>query len=215
MTLARSRRRAFLALSGLAVAQAATLAAPALAADDKSTISSVMELVGVTSDPSAAKIDYSERPKLVLPPRVGELPPPREAAERPNGWPSDASTVRHRNSDRFARVPNAAPEEKKPGVLERALSAGNNTGAPVMDEPGRRMLTEPPPGYRRPTKDLAGLRDPEAKKGSWWNPITYFGGNEAPAAAPPQQKQAGGGESEGFLSSFRMPRFVLKDPDKE
>jgi hypothetical protein len=211
MTFARTGRRAIFALAGFAAAYAA----PALAADDKSTIGSVMELVGVSSDPAASKIDYSERPKLVLPPRVGDLPPPREGAERPNGWPSDAQTARRRNSDRYARVPNAEPEEKK-GLLERALSVGSSSNAPVMDEPGRRMLTEPPSGYRRPTKDLASLRDPEAKKGSWWNPMTYIGGGgDAQTAATGPQGQQAGAESGGLLSSFQMPRFVVKDPGKE
>jgi hypothetical protein len=71
MNFARSRRRAFCALAGLAAAYAA----PALASDDKSTVGAVMDLVGVSTDQSAKNIDYSERPKLVMPPRAGELPP--------------------------------------------------------------------------------------------------------------------------------------------
>lgn len=187
MKLAGSRRRALFALAGLAAAYGA----PAQAADDKSTISAVMELVGVSSDPSASKIDYSERPKLVLPPRAGDLPSPREKADRPGGWPVDTAAARRRNTDRYAKVHNAEPEERQPGLLERALSVGKTSSAPVQDEPGRRMLTEPPAGYRRPTKDLSMIADPDAKKGAWWNPMSYFGGDNAPAAkgAPGQQQQ--------------------------
>lgn len=229
MKLARSRRHALGALAGLAAAYAA----PALAYDDKSTVSSVMELVGVSSDPTAKSIDYSERPKLVLPPRIGDLPPPKETADRPGGWPSGEPGERRRNSDRYARVPNAPPPEKNPGLLERirgpkpdyapgtddepgflqrALNAGARTSGPVLDEPSRRLLTEPPSGYRRPTQDLSKVRDTDAKKTSWWNPLRYVGGEgsdndpvaQPGARMPAGQAQSGGG---GLLSSM-MPSFL-------
>jgi hypothetical protein len=235
MTLARSLRRANLVVLGLAAA----CAAPAFASDDKSTVSSVMELVGVSSDPAAAKIDYNERPKLVLPPRIGELPPPREGAERPDGWPTDASAARRRNSDRYAKVPNAPPEEKKPGLLERirgkqnyapgtddepgflqrALSASaRRSNEPVMEEPARRVLSEPPAGYRRPTTDLSKVRDGAAKKSSWWNPLSYLGGEaggsdsdpvaQVGAPTPAQQRGGGGANNGGGLLSGMMPTFL-------
>lgn len=241
MKLARSRRRAAFALVGLA----AVCGGAAQAADDKSTISSVMELFGYSSDPSAASIDYHERPKLVLPPKVGELPPPREAS-RPDGWPIDAAVTRQRNSDRYARVPNAPPPEKKPGLLERirgprpdyAPGTDDQPGllqrvlqnkradvALSSEEPSRRLLTDPPAGYRRPSMDLNKIPDTEAKKSSWWNPLSYFGNKDdkdpvaQPGAATPAQqaqqaqqaKQSAGGSS----SWFQMPRFVLRDPEKE
>jgi hypothetical protein len=222
MIIGGSSRRAICAVAGLA----ALSGAPAQAADDKSTISAVGELLGYSSDPSADKIDYGERPKLVLPPRIGELPAPRESAERPGGWPADAAAVRHRNTDRYAVVPNAAPREQKQGLLERALSFGSKTDAPVLDEPSRRMLTEPPSGYRRPTTDLAKIRDTDGKKsGSWWNPMTYLGGGndaEQPASVQAQGAQAQGAAQNAAASGhspdagwFQMPRFVLKDPNKE
>jgi hypothetical protein len=187
MKLAGSRRRALLALAGLA----AVAGAPAWAADDKSTISSIMELVGVSSDPSAASIDYRERPKLVLPPRAGELPSPTESSARPAGWPVDAAGARQRGSDRYARIQGAAPEERKPGLFERALSAGAGSEAPAaVNEPGRRMLTDPPAGYRRPTKDVSLIADPDARKGDWWNPMTYINGGSGAAKPAPGQQQA-------------------------
>jgi hypothetical protein len=204
MKFARSLRRAMFAVAGLAAAYGA----PAFAADDKSTIGSVMELVGVSSDPSAAKIDYSERPKLVLPPRAGDLPAPRENADRPGGWPVDAAAARRRNTDRYAKVHGAEPEEGKPGLLERALSGGSASNAPVMDEPGRRMLSDPPSGYRRPTKDLSSIADPDAKKGAWWNPMTYINGDAPPAKGAPGQQQA---QSEHH---WYLP-FISKEVGKE
>ncbi|WP_457798899.1 hypothetical protein [Methylocystis sp. S23] len=238
MKLARSSRRALCIVAGVAAAYGA----PARAADDKSTISSVMELVGYSSDPSAEKIDYTERPKLVLPPRAGDLPSPRENAGRPDGWPTDVAAARRRNTDRYAKVQNAPPEERKPGLLERirgpkpdyapgtddepgflqrALNAGARSSAPVMDEPARRMLTEPPSGYRRPTTDLAKVRDSDPKKStSWWNPLSYVGGDgndgdpvAQTAGTAPVQRRTASGESGGGLLSGMMPNF-LRGSDK-
>ncbi|WP_424360857.1 hypothetical protein [Methylocystis parvus] len=230
MKLARSWRRALGAVVGLA----ALMGASAQAYDDKSTISSVGELLGYSSDPSADKIDYSERPKLVLPPRAGDLPTPQEKAGRPDGWPSDIAAARRRNTDRYAKVANAPEEEKKgllerirgpkpdyapgtddePGFLQRALNAGARSNAPVLDEPTRRMLTEPPSGYRRPTTDLSKVRDADAKKStSWWNPLSYVGGGndsdpvaQTAGTAPAQQQRTA--SSGGGLFSGMMPTFL-------
>jgi hypothetical protein len=215
MKLVRSGRFALLALAGLAAAANG----PAKAADDKSTLSAVGELFGYSSDPTAASIDYRERPKLVLPPRVGELPPPREDA-RPEGWPSDTSTNRKRGSERYARVPNAAPvqEERKPGIMDRLTGGGSaaEASAPAAAEPSRRMLTEPPAGYRRPTMDLAKVPDTEPKKSSWWNPMSFLGGAErADAQNVTQSPQTAGGKAQQQSSEssswFRMPSFFQKN----
>lgn len=236
MKLVWSARRALPALAVLATLSAA----PAFAYDDKSTVSSVMELVGVSTDPSASKIDYSERPKLVLPPRVGELPAPAEGAERPAGWPADTGAARRRNSDRFAKVSNAPPEEKKPGLLERVrgpksdaapgtddepgllqkiMNTRARANAPSTEEPARRMLTEPPAGYRQPTMDLSKVPDTDVKKSSWWNPLSYVGGGGSdsdpvakPGAPTPAQQQAKSSDDGGLLS--RMTPSFLKGSDK-
>ncbi len=193
MKLAQSQRYAFYALAGLA----ATLAAPALAGDDKSTWTAMMEMVGASSDEAASKIDYSERPKLVLPPSVGGLPSPRERAERSGDWPTELSSERRRNVDRYARVPDAPPPEQKkgllerirgprptaapgtddePGFLQRMLTARSRNAAAEPEAPPRRMLVEPPEGYRQPTKDLSAYRDGGSTK-SWWNPLSWGGGS--------------------------------------
>lgn len=221
MMFALPPRRAVYALAGLAAA----CAAPALAYDDKSTITSVMELVGVSTDDGVSKIDYSERPKLVLPPRMGDLPPPVERTRAESG--SDDFSARRRAAERYARVPGAEPEKKvgfmervrgprptaapgtddEPGFLQRALSARSRSSEPVWDEPSRSKLTEPPTGYRRPTQDLSQVRDPEAKKSSWWNPLSYVGGRgsdndpvaQQGATMPTSAPQKGQG---GALSSL-------------
>lgn len=225
MTFAWTRSRALFALAGFAAA----LAAPAQAADDKSTLSAVGELVGISTDPAANSIDYRERPKLVLPPRLGAapLPAPKAESSRPENWPSNAAAAQKRNSDRYARIPNAPPveEERKPGVFDRFMGKGDSAAATTStaDEPVRRVLTEPPATYRRPTMDLSKLpdKDSEKKGGSWWNPMTYIGsgsgGSDAAApaqpsgAAPQQAQKVSGGESSSSGSWFKMPRFLAGD----
>jgi hypothetical protein len=183
--------------AGLALA-AVSAVSPSWAADDKSTVKAVTDMVGITSDQPQEKIDYSERPKLVMPPKMDVLPAPRDrTAERPPEWPSDAA-VGVRRTDRFARNPNAPPEKPKPGILERLHgphrapdpAKANDEGGIIgsfmnlkenrarinNDDdnavPTRRVLAEPPDGLRTPTQDLSKVVDPDTKKKSWWN---FFG----------------------------------------
>jgi len=236
MKLAQSQRCALYALAGLAAVQAA----PALAGDDKSTWSAMMEMVGASSDEGVGKIDYSERPKLVLPPRAGDLPPPRERGARSGEWPTELSAERRRNVNRYARVPNAPPEAPRRGLFARVLSFGSGgpPPAPAIEEPSRIMLTEPPPGYRRPTQDLNNLRESGvAKKSSWWTPLTWGRGGahnsaaNAPGANPAAPDMRGGGthatgaysaaapDTRGgdMLSNFSavMPQFLRGGSDND
>jgi hypothetical protein len=202
MKLAQSQRCALCALAGLAAVQAA----PALAGDDKSTWSAMMEMVGASSDEGVGKIDYSERPKLVLPPSASGLPAPRERGARSGEWPTELSAERARNVNRYARVPNAPPPEApRPGMFARVLSFGSGAqpAAPAVEEPSRVMLTEPPPGYRRPTQDLNNLRETEvAKKSSWWNPLSWGqGGDKTAATAASAEKLRP--EEQGAISTLR------------
>jgi len=233
MKLAQSQRCALCALAGLAAVQAA----PALAGDDKSTWSAMMEMVGASSDEGVGKIDYSERPKLVLPPSAGGLPAPRERGARSGEWPNELSSERRRNADRYARVPDAPPDEKKKGLLER-IRGPRPTAAPgTDDEPGflqrvlssrarnaaaepdvapRRMLVEPPDGYRQPTKDLSSYNNEKSGK-SWWNPLSWGagGGTDADPVAQtgnPNAPSTVARSSGGGLSSM-MPSF-LRGSDK-
>ncbi len=85
-------------------------ARPALAYDDQSTFTSVMGVVGVPIEENNDKIDYRERPKLVLPPNRGDLPAPQARGDtRPGDWPSDQEVVRRRNAAAAAREPAPQP----------------------------------------------------------------------------------------------------------
>lgn len=232
MKLAQSQRSALCALAGFAAIQAA----PALAGDDKTTWTAVMEMVGASSDEGASKIDYSERPKLVLPPSAGDLPSPRQRAERPSDWPTELSSERSRNADRFARVPDAPPQEKKKGLLERIRGPRPTAAAGTDDEPGllqrvlmartrnaaaepdvapRRLLVEPPEGYRQPTKALGSYSEKSGK--SWWNPLSWGGGgsDNDPVAqtGDPNATNAFARPTNASALSSLMPSF-LRGSDK-
>jgi hypothetical protein len=199
----------------------------AWAADDKSTVGAAMELFGFSSDPSTASIDYRDRAKIVIPSKRSDLPAPMEKASEVEGWPRDPGGARKRNSDRYAKVVNAPEPEKKPGLLER-LRGPRPEAAPgtddepgllqriihkresnqtlSMEEPSRRLLTDPPAGYRQPTMDLNKVKDVGAKKSKW---LGIFGNESendpvARTAAPSEAPQPSSG---GFLSSV-MPSFM-------
>lgn len=190
------------------------------AADDNSTLGVVSDMLGITSNKSMEKIDYSERPKLVMPPKRDALPAPRERL-KPEGWPIDADTGARR-TDRFARHPNAPPEKEKPtllehihgphrkpaetpvaettsdsGILGSIMNLRDNRSRLNEDEvpvPSRNLLSEPPDGLRTPTRDLSKLNDPE-KKDSFWNflgrPMEIVGDQKTTSAAANRSADSG------------------------
>lgn len=131
--------------------------------DDTGPFAAIGNAIGVTSNDDSQKIDYRERPKLVVPPNRSALPEPRaEGNSRPPSFPVDQTSASRRQS-------------------ARAVS-GEPTSA---DEPTRQNLTQPPYGFRQPNKPLSRLKDEEGPK-SWWNPMSYLGakGDEPKPAAP-------------------------------
>lgn len=171
------------------------LSSTAIAGDDKAISKAVSDMLGITKDEGIEKIDYSERPKLVMPKTSSQLPPPREKPTLPEGWPQDAS-VGTRRTDRFARAPNAPPEKPGPKLMERLRGPASNTAAGADDEPGllqkiiinkqksaeaepddpvRQLLSDPPEGLRSPTKPLKNVKD-TTHKGGFLGKI--FGGED-------------------------------------
>jgi hypothetical protein len=153
MKLVRNLRRPTLtAIIAASAALGALGAAPARASDDASVGGALLGLFGVDSNSSGEKIDYRERPKIVIPPNRQALPEPRAGADRPASWPVDQEGA-HRHG-------------------ARAASSSNGANA---DEPARKVLTEPPEGFRRPTKDMSTWKDPSVKPSWWSNPIDSIG----------------------------------------
>jgi hypothetical protein len=153
MNLVRNLRRPTLtAIIAASAALGALGAAPARASDDSSVGGALLGLFGVDSNSSGEKIDYRERPKIVIPPNRQALPEPRAGADRPASWPVDQEGA-HRHG-------------------ARAASSSNGANA---DEPARKVLTEPPEGFRRPTKDMSTWKDPSVKPSWWSNPIDSIG----------------------------------------
>jgi hypothetical protein len=127
--------------------------------DDTGTFSAIGAAIGVTSSDST--IDYRERPKLVVPPDRKSLPEPRAEGEgRPPSFPVDQTSARRQG----ARAVSGAP--------------------PSADEPSRENLTQPPYGYRHPSKDLSLVKDSDKKETSWWNPMSYLGSSRNNSTQP-------------------------------
>jgi hypothetical protein len=60
--------------------------------EEPNALGRAMSSVGLTGDPAPTKIDYSERPKLVVPAQR-DLPPPREGVERQPAARPEARTL--------------------------------------------------------------------------------------------------------------------------
>jgi hypothetical protein len=213
-----TRRAAHFAFAALLAAGAglfAFAAAPAHAADDKSTFGAILDVFGANIGESDEKIDYRERSRIVVPPNRAALPDPRsgDAARSADGraWPVDQDIARRRAALAGARAPapqpglnqnpTLRPEEiagRSPDAPRRAgdsecLNARNSRECLLMsaedakkgtvadtrtlvragEEPSRAFLTEPPTGYRRPTKDISATREVEEKV-DLSNPLTYL-----------------------------------------
>ena len=195
------------------------------AADDTPTIKAVTDMFGVTSDKQQEKIDYSERPKLVMPKKMDLLPAPQDrAADRPSDWPVDAN-VGVRRTDRFARDPNGPGEKPKPALMERLSGKRENTGAGSDDEPGllnrilvtrqkaaeedtdepaRRYLAEPPNGLRHPTQELSKVKDTSKKTGFLGSIFGSGGGSDNDPVA----------QTAGTSGEIEKPKTV-ESPDEQ
>lgn len=172
----------------------------ALAYDDKSTFSSILELVGVKSDVDIHKIDYHERSKIVVPPNRQGLPEPG-AGERASGLidrealrgglgPSQAyaSSAAGKKPDDGEDTPCSGEKRKDcwtviPGQrwIAPASSGGGGPSRPATDS-ARKYLTEPPVDYVKPTKEVSATTDGQ-EKASWMNPFAFI-----------KQKITGGGQ---------------------
>ena len=134
-----AQARLFAAQASLLAAAALALSfagAPARAADDGqgTIIGSMMKLVGVDTAPETAspKIDYRQRPPLVLP-RSMDLPPPaRSAAARDSAWPKDPDVLAQRRAEELARAPAVRPDQESTMTV-REMQADRAPASARMD----------------------------------------------------------------------------------
>ena len=216
------------------------LSSSALAADDKAVTKAISDMLGVTGDEGIDKIDYNERPKLVMPPSLTQLPTPREKPAVPDGWPTDATTGTRR-TDRFARAPNAPPEKPKANLMERVRGPATNTAPGADDEPGllqkiitnkqksaeaepddpvRQLLSEPPAGLRSPTMPLKDVKDTTHKNGFLGkifsgedndsDPVARTAGVNEPMKKPSSPDSSASGSSSSSSFSDYLPSFLKK-----
>jgi hypothetical protein len=168
---------ALLALSGSEAARAA---------DDTSTLTSVLSLFGAGEE-NNEKIVYRERSKLVLPPSGRGLPEPQAPeSARPASWPVDPD-ARRRSGETPVGQSGAEPGEKREAsvCLESALGrrcgdAGEAAPAAAARKRAagqsstRAFLTEPPAAFREKVAGGKGVADTE-KSSDWWNPGALIG----------------------------------------
>jgi hypothetical protein len=117
----------FVAASGFA---SVGIAPRALAYDDQSTITSVLGVIGVPVEEENEKLDYRERPSLVLPKDRQALPEPQARGDsRPGNWPADQEVVRRRNAAAAAREPAPQPGlNQNPHISAREMQGRGPAG---------------------------------------------------------------------------------------
>lgn len=170
-------RRGFslrVATCALLCAGGLTVAPPVRA---QSAFNSLLGYFGMQSNKDDDTIDYHARAPIVVPPRL-DLPKPKEAARDPS-WPKDPDIAAARRAGVDSHTPaaqttsaaraetGALPTEGPPDECQtsdnalclstplkvlKSVTNGFTSSDTVQPgpEPSRKLLTEPPPGYRIP-----------------------------------------------------------------
>lgn len=131
-----SSSRALVAAAGGALLIGLAATSPARALDDGSenifaSITSLLTVgIGIGGEESKPPIEYRERPPLVLPPNLQQLPPPGSGvAARNPAWPQDADIQKHRRA--VARQRDIAEENRRLTDGRRQVpSVGGPVAAP-------------------------------------------------------------------------------------
>ena len=100
MSLISGKARGFAAASALAAIVSASPIGPALAGDDgqEPIWTGIGDLLGLTDKKVDPHIDYWERARLVLPPKMALPQPLPPVAQRTAAWPVDQETVKARKA---------------------------------------------------------------------------------------------------------------------
>ena len=157
---------------------------------DSGLFGSVLKSLGIGGE---NRIEYRERPPLVVPP-TRELPPPQTTgAVRDPNWPVDPKSAQPQkkgtqvrdldkiaipqrpaepgiagspagNPDTTAALPPSQPAASS-GFFGNLFSSSERPAGPVVAAPARKSLTEPPPDYESPSPSQPyGTATPPAAK---------------------------------------------------
>ena len=177
LTLGGVRRRG-LAISAAFALALGLAAAPARAGDDGEAplwegIGSTLgleSLFGVKREDKSATIDYRDRAKLVVPPKI-ELPPPVASPTQGSAsWPHDPDVERAKRERAAAEKPvrvfgpylRRIPPPMTGDVVTMSATAGQGPGQrPCNSGPGVACQTRPAPSIN-------------------WNPLTWVGLEKKP-----------------------------------
>ena len=195
--------------------------------------------------PSAA----SRKPAKVIPGKtLAPVPPTKPVLSHPAGWPaapiggapanqrdatvSPAPPDKIKSQQQQDLTPQPAetpPEAEEQNFFQRMIRARTRAIESEPDDPGRRQLTEPPDGYRRPTQgsspDSSQTVDTEAEKssgifgaiGALWNGrglAGKTGGADGAPAAPKPAPDASDGAGLFDKIGGMLPGF-LRGSDKK
>lgn len=148
-------------------------AAPSHAADDgqASMLSGLAKTLGLTHDDDP-QIDYRERSKLVVPPKIA-LPPPAASVRQDPAWPVDVETVRDKKRK---KIEDAAPTARQRSL--RSYHQFNPGDAVKVTTSGLEKSSGPP--CRFPDPKTGECPSAVTSTGSSWNPLTWVGLQKKP-----------------------------------
>lgn len=165
------------ARSGAAFAVAVTFclaAAPSRAADDgqASLLSGLAHTVGIAKDEDP-QIDYRERSKLVIPPKIA-LPPPAASVKQDPSWPVDVETARVKKRK---KIEDAEPSARQVNSRSyRLIKPGDEvkvTTSGLEKSSGPSCRTPDPKTGECPAAASASAS-------ASWNPLTWVGLQKKP-----------------------------------
>jgi hypothetical protein len=194
-----------------ALALLGTLNAPLSAHAQESVIQNMLEGAGLTSS-RKSDIEYRERAPLVVPPKVGDLPPPKaeSAAKADPAWPTDPDVERRRKLDEEDNVPAGQDyksylNRNNPWISPTELQQGRREGAGLVTAPdtvnreGRTVVS--PEELRKGNPALAakgGAKAEPARRRLTDPPVGYR--TQVPQAPSPEGASVEPEKKPGFFS---------------
>jgi hypothetical protein len=127
----------------------------------------VFDYMGISGERQEADVKMSERPPLLLPPNLKNLPPPGTGvttAIAREDWPDDPEKVRKRvakeeaarKAKKAAEADPTNPYAGKPNLLDKVLGRTKEEEEPIADVP------EPDPSDKQPEDSAVASSGPKA-----------------------------------------------------